>query len=95
MVRAAQVNETLARLYIATEQFVSAQKAIQLAVQTLELTDREALLAEALTTSGLVNCRLGHYTEAKKYFEAAYRVAERCGDHEGTGRAMLVMIEDE
>jgi DNA-binding winged helix-turn-helix (wHTH) protein len=93
-VRAAQVNETLARLYIATEQFVSGQEVIQLAVQALELTDGEALLAEALTTSGLVNSKLGHYTQAKKNFEAAYRVAERCGDREGAGRAMLVMIEE-
>jgi len=94
IVRTAQVNETLARLYIATEQLISGQEAIQLAVQTLELTDGEALLAEALTTSGLVNSKLGHHTEAKKNFEAAYRVAERCGDHEGAGRAMLVMIEE-
>ncbi len=93
-VRVAQVNETLARLYIATEEFVSGQEAIQLAVQTLELTDGEALLAEALTTSGLVSSKLGHHTEAKRHFEAAYRVAERCGDHEGAGRAMLVMIEE-
>jgi tetratricopeptide (TPR) repeat protein len=94
LVRAAQVNETLARLYIATEQFDSGQNAIALAVKTLELTDEEALLAEALTTSGLINNKLGHQTEAKKNFEAAYRVAERCGDHEGAGRAMLVMVEE-
>jgi tetratricopeptide (TPR) repeat protein len=94
LVRAAQVNETLARLYIATEQFDSGQNAINLAVKTLELTDGEALLAEALTTTGLVNNKLGNQTEAKKNFEAAYRVAERCGDHEGAGLAMLVMIEE-
>jgi DNA-binding winged helix-turn-helix (wHTH) protein/tetratricopeptide (TPR) repeat protein len=93
-VRAAQVNETLARLYIATEQFLSGQNAIELAIGTLELTDGEALLAEALTTSGLVNSKLGHQIEAKKNFEAAYRVAERCGDLEGAGRAVLVMIEE-
>ncbi|HXQ35856.1 MAG TPA: hypothetical protein VN843_17710, partial [Anaerolineales bacterium] len=94
LVRAAQVNETLARLYIATEQFVAGQNAIELAVRTLELTDGEALLAEALTTRGLVNSKRGHQNEAKKNFEAAYRVAERCGDHEGAGRAVLVMIEE-
>jgi TolB-like protein len=94
LVRAAQVNETLARLYIATEQFDSGQNAIALAVETLELTDGEALLAEALTTSGVINNKLGYQTEAKKNFEAAYRVAERCGDQEGAGRAMLLMIEE-
>jgi len=94
LVRAAQVNETLARLYIATEQFVEGQNASELAVRTLELTDEEALLAEALTTSGLVKSKRGHKIEAKKNFEAAYRVAERCGDHEGAGRALLAMMEE-
>ena len=94
LVRAAQVNETLARLYVATEQFDTGRNAIALAVETLELTDGEALLAEALTTSGVVNNKLGYKTEAKKNFEAAYRVAERCGDQEGAGRAMLLMIEE-
>jgi len=41
-----------------------------------------------------VNSKLRYRTEAGKNFEAAYRVAERCGDHEGAGRAMLVMIEE-
>jgi DNA-binding winged helix-turn-helix (wHTH) protein len=94
LVRAAQVNETLTRLYLATGQLDLGQNAIALAVKTLELTDGEALLAEALTTSGLVNHKLGFQTEAKKNFEAACRVAERCGDHEGAGRAMLVMTEE-
>ena len=34
------------------------------------------------------------YTEAKKSFEAAFRVAERCGDHEGAGLALLIMFEE-
>lgn len=93
-VRAAQVNETLARLYLATEKFVSGRQAIDIAVKTLEMTDGEALLAEALTTSGLVNSKLGNHKEAKKKFEAAYRVAERCGDQEGAGRAMLALMEE-
>ncbi len=93
-VRAAQVNETLARLYVATDQLLLAREAIKRAVGTLELTDGEALLAEALSTNGLVNSKLGNYSEAKKSFEAAYRVAERCGDREGAGRAILMMVEE-
>ena len=41
-----------------------------------------------------MNSKRGHQIEAKKNFEAGYRVAERCGDHEGAGRAVLVMIEE-
>ena len=58
------------------------------------MTDSEPLLAEALTTRGLENSKLGNHREAKKNFEAAHRVAERCVYHEGAGRALLVMIEE-
>jgi len=93
-VRAAQVNETLARLYLETKQYSLAQRTIERAIETLELTDGEALLAEALTTRGVVARRLERYTDAKRSFEAAYRVAERCGDREGAGRALLIMFEE-
>jgi len=94
IVRGAQVNETLARLYIETKQYTVAQEVIERAVETLELTDGEALLAEAFTTNGVVAARLGQHSNAKKSFEAAYRVAERCGDYEGAGRALLILLEE-
>jgi tetratricopeptide (TPR) repeat protein len=90
----AQTNETLARLYLETEQFALAEEAINRAVKTLELTDGEAALAESLTTAGVVAARQRRHGEAKKSFEAAFRVAERCGDHEGAGRALLIMFEE-
>ena len=93
VVRGAQVNETLARLYLATEQYFSAQEAIKKAVDILERTDGEALLSEALTTSGLVQSKLGDYTKAKTILQAGCSVAERCGDYEGAGRAVLVLLE--
>jgi TolB-like protein len=94
VVRGAQVNETLARLYVATEQYVLAQDAIEESVQILEQTDSEALLAEALTTKGLVESKLGNYAIAKSALQACCSVAERCGDNEGAGRALLVMFEE-
>jgi len=93
-IQAAQVNETLARLYIETTQYEMAQEVIARAVQTLEFTDGEALLAESLTTAGVVAARQHRYTDANKSFEAAYKVAERCGDNEGAGRALLIMYEE-
>lgn len=90
----AQVNETLTRLYLETKQYVAAQAMIQQAVETLEMTDGEALLAEAMTTSGIVAAKRGCHREAKKSLEAASKVAERCGDYEGAGRALLVMLEE-
>src|ERR1043165_519026 len=93
-VAAAQVNETLARLYMETRQYDLAQAAVGKAVKILERTDSEALLAEAVTTNGLVAAKQLRYNEAKKSFEAAYNIAERCGDTEGAGRALLMMLEE-
>ncbi len=93
-IREAQVNETLARLYLETKQYDAAEAVIRQAVETLESSDGEALLAEAMTTSGIVASKLGRASDARKSLEAAYKVAERCGDEEGAGRALLVMLEE-
>jgi DNA-binding winged helix-turn-helix (wHTH) protein/tetratricopeptide (TPR) repeat protein len=92
--RGAQVHETLTRLYLAKNDLRRAHTAIQKAVKTLETTDGEAILAEALTTKGVVAQRLGRHQEAKQSFEGAYRVAERCGDQEGAERALLTMYDE-
>jgi len=93
-VRRAQVDETLAQLYLGSKQHEMALRAVCRAVETMETTGEEALLAEALTTHGLVLCRLGRRHEAKPVLERATRVAERCGDHEGAGKALLILIEE-
>lgn len=93
-VRRAQVDETLAQLYLASEQHELAEHSIKLAVDTFETGGEEALLAEALTTHGLVLCRLGRRHEAKPLLERARRVAERCGDFEGAGKPLLILIEE-
>jgi signal transduction histidine kinase/ActR/RegA family two-component response regulator len=93
-VRRAQVDETLAQLYLASEQYGLAQRAVCRAVETMETTGEEALLAEALTTHGLVLCKLGRRHEAKPILLRARRVAERCGDYEGAGRPLLILIEE-
>jgi len=90
----AQVNETLAQLYLSWENPEAAERSIKLAVSSLEGTSEDALLAEALTTQGLILCRLGHRHEAKPIIERARRVAERCGDREAAGKALLIMIEE-
>src|SRR5213078_803804 len=92
-VRRAQVDETLARLHIAAERFDLAYQAADRAVHTLQKGGEGALLAEALTTQGLVLCRLGRRREAKRVLDRASRVAETCGDSEGAGLALLVIIE--
>lgn len=90
----AQVDETLAQLYLASKDHTSAERSAMLAVDTLETTGENALLAEALTTQGLVLCRLGRRHEAKPVLHRAQRVAERCGDYEGAGKPLLILIEE-
>lgn len=90
----AQVNDTLAQLHLMSGNCEVANKAINLAVDALEASGEDALLAEALTTQGLIMCRLGQRQEAKPILERARRVAERCGDREGAGRALLILIEE-
>ena len=92
--RGAQVNETLTRLYLATNRHSLAESAIEDSIQTLESTDSEAVLCETLTTAGIVSSRLGNHGEAKNRFEAAYKVAERCGDREGGRRALVSLVEE-
>src|SRR6185295_16461153 len=93
-VRRAQVDETLAQLHLASERYALAERSVTRAVETMETTGEEALLAEALTTNGLVLCKLGRRHEAKPILHRARRVAERCGDYEGAGRALLILIEE-
>ena len=90
----AQVDETLAQLYSASRNYDLAEGSIRQAVDTLEGSGEDALLAEALTTQGLILCRLGHRQNAKPIIERARRLAERCGDREGAGRALLILIEE-
>jgi signal transduction histidine kinase/ActR/RegA family two-component response regulator len=93
-VRRAQVDETLAQLHLASQKYNLAERAIDLAVETLESSGEEAFLTEALITRGIVLCRLGKKPEAKPIFERAQRVAERCEDNEAAGRALLILIEE-
>lgn len=92
--RGAQVDETLARLYVGIKQYERAQEIIEQAIRVFDLADGEWILAEALTTSGIIASRLGKFSDAKKSFEAAYKISERCSDSEGAGVALLVMFEE-
>ena len=92
--RCAQVDESLAQLYFAQGMFDEANVSVQRAVQTMENTDEDAFLIEALTTKGLIYCKLQRYSQAKTLLESAYRLAQRCGNSEGAGRSLAVLVEE-
>ena len=93
-IRSAQVDDSLARLYLAQRKLEEAAITIEGAVQIMENGDEDVLLAEALTTKGLIYCRTKRHSEARRAFADAHRLASRCGDSEGAGRALLVWIEE-
>jgi|GEM_PF-663385 len=92
--RGAQVNDTLAQLYIDTGKYTEAHEAIGQAISIFERADGEMMFAEALITSGILAVKRQQHGVAKKSFEAACNVAERCGDNECAGRALLIMFEE-
>jgi len=92
-VRQAQVDDTLARLYLEQKRFDLATESVTRAIETLQQGDEDPLLAEVLRTKGIICCRLERFSEAGRIFERAHDVASRCGDREGAGRALLIMVE--
>ncbi|HKR15363.1 MAG TPA: winged helix-turn-helix domain-containing protein [Pyrinomonadaceae bacterium] len=94
LIRRAQVDDSLAHLYLAQGKPEQAYEVIAHAVAVTEKGDEDLLLAKALTTKGLIYCRLGRYDDAKRVLEDAHRLASRCGDSESAGCALLVLIEE-
>jgi CheY-like chemotaxis protein len=90
----AQVDETRARLLLSQGLLKEADRVVRSSVKTLEQGDERALLAEALTTHGVVLARLGNYGRSRTALERAIQVAETTGDLEGAGRARLTIIEE-
>lgn len=88
------VDETRARTYLGEGRLVEAERMIKMSVKALERGDQQSVLAEALTTYGVVVARLGFHARAKVLFERAIHVAETIGDPEGVGRAQLSIIEE-
>jgi CheY-like chemotaxis protein/tetratricopeptide (TPR) repeat protein len=93
-VHLAQVDDTQARTLLAEGRVVEAERVIRSAVRTLEKGDEKALLAEALTTYGIVMARLGTHARARVLLDDAIKTAEIVGDLEGAARARLSIIEE-
>jgi CheY-like chemotaxis protein len=91
---AAQVDDTRARTLLAQGHMLEAERLARAAVRVLERGDQQAILAEALTTHGIVLARLGHHQRSKALLERAIDIAETTGDLEGAGRAKLSIIEE-
>lgn len=91
----AQVDETRARLALSENNLAEAEPIIRAAIEILENSEQYALLGEALTTYGVTLSRMDRQAEVRPTLERARVMAERAGDLEGAGRAMLTLIEEQ
>jgi CheY-like chemotaxis protein/tetratricopeptide (TPR) repeat protein len=91
---AAQVDETRARTLLAEGNLKNAERTIKAAVRVLEKGGQQAVLAEALTTQGIIAARTGNQARAGLLLQRAIVVAETVGDREGSGRAHLTIVEE-
>jgi hypothetical protein len=93
-IRRAQVDETFAQLYLSSGKYDLAERSINLCAETLEVSGEDAFLAEALTTKGLVLCKLEGKTKPNRASTTRDAFLSDSGDLHGAGRALLIMIEE-
>ena len=93
-VHTAQVDDTRARVLLAEGQTTEAERLVRSAVQTLERGGQQALLAEALTTHGIILARMGSHKVARLTLQRAVEVAQNAGDLEAAGLAALTILEE-
>lgn len=90
----AQVDETRARLLLAQGRNAEAERVIGGAVRTFEKGGEQSLLAESLTTQGIVLARVGQVEQSVAVSQRAMEVAEQAGALEYAGRAALALLEE-
>jgi len=91
---AAVVDETRARALLADGRLTEAERFAHAAVKAFDLGGQQSVLAEALTTHGIVLSRMGKIGRAKAALQRAIEVAQTAGDIESAGRTHLSTIEE-
>jgi len=90
----AQVDDTRARAFIDQGLYSEAEAIAARSVRVLEEGDELSLLAEALTTHGRALAKLGNAQLAHSKFSEALTTAQRAGDPESAGVAVLSIGEE-
>lgn len=93
-VHTAQVDDTRAKVLLAEGRTAEAERLVRSAVQTLERGGQQSLLAEALTTHGIILARMGNHKTALPTLQRAVDVAQNAGDLEAAGLAALTLLEE-
>ena len=93
-VRTAQIDDTRAQVLIAERKFGLADSISRAAVQALEKSGHQCLLADALITHGIALARLKKLERAQFTFQRAIEVAHQVGASSKAGLASLTMMEE-
>jgi len=91
---AAQVDETRARVFLKEKRNTEAEKVARASVRALENSDRQSLLAEALTTHGAALARLGQYGAALSTFRRALDLSEQIGNPSRAAEIALTVFRE-
>lgn len=91
---AAIVNDTRARVFLAQQRYVEAEKIAFLSASAFEAGDEQSLLAEALETQGVALARMGRYQSALGTLKRAAHIAETAGDAPLSGKIFLTILEE-
>jgi tetratricopeptide (TPR) repeat protein len=91
---ASQMEESIARALIASDEPELAEKFARKSVETFEKAERFALLTEALITQGIAQARMGKHELARETFERAEQVAARMDIPDWGGLAILTLLEE-
>lgn len=90
----AQVYECKAQALIAENQLEAAETAVRTSVAMIRKGGAQSLLAESLTTLGVVQSRRGNFTDAIHSFVEAKETSLGVGDLESAGNAVLTQLEE-
>ena len=93
-VKTAQVEESLAQLFIAETKYAEAEATARHAVKTFEKSGHQSFLAEALITHGIALARLGKTERAQFTIQRAIETAQEAGSLNHAGIAALTLIEE-
>jgi tetratricopeptide (TPR) repeat protein len=91
---AAQVYDCKARALLAEDQLDGAEAAARASVAMVRKGDAQSLMAESLTTLGVVLSRRGSFAEAVHSFVDAKEAALKVSDMESAGNAVLTQLEE-
>jgi tetratricopeptide (TPR) repeat protein len=90
----AQVDETRARVFIKQKRYAEAEKLVQSSIKTLEQSDRQLLLAEALVTHGTALARLRNYRAALSAFRRAIHISQQVASLASAADAALAAFRE-